>query len=503
MDHNLGTRHLYVALFGSAVDGQMLKHGTDYEVEIVSDNAVLIIFTTAPASGGVVGGICTVASTNAFVDLEINIGQVIGLEPRLQALEENVAALQALIPTGTAAADTLKVQGGTINLARLESFVQAFPSAVAIQGPDSEALQIESLVDLNPALLPPDGGLLPAVLDAKIEDLTVPLPTEADALRGRVFKHVGASEIDLPGGGGRRSLALQPNEYAACDGRYWYRISRVAETEVNFYASDFERELFLIAVTPQDLSLRRSIEVRLGFEVAMMTRRGATLAELQRTARQSSRCQWQILFEWGSFALQAAAAGTTVTVVEAANTITATGLENTPDGSPVRFETTGTLPAPLVVGTTYFTRDTSGATRKLAAALGGAAIDLTDIGTGTHTIVPLVASQNLKSVDWSSTPILSNTFQFGRTPLSKSFGVRIKRSLVSSVDTLTAYTLIMGNEAAAAAAPSSASFALRARLVRFDTEDDRIDATGLVVLKGLDHSVIAGEEPGLVTLGSI
>ena len=48
----------------------------------------------------------------------------------------------------------------------------------------------------------------------------------------------------------------------------------------------------------------------------------------------------------------------------------------------------GTLPAPLVAGAYYYARDCSGNTCKLALTLGGAAIDLADTGSGTHTVAP-------------------------------------------------------------------------------------------------------------------
>lgn len=43
----------------------------------------------------------------------------------------------------------------------------------------------------------------------------------------------------------------------------------------------------------------------------------------------------------------------------------------------------GAVPAPLAVDTPYYVRDTAGATLKLAATAGGAAIDLSDAGTGS------------------------------------------------------------------------------------------------------------------------
>lgn len=58
-----------------------------------------------------------------------------------------------------------------------------------------------------------------------------------------------------------------------------------------------------------------------------------------------------------------------------------------PNGSSVRVSNSGgALPAPLAANTTYFIRDKSGVTAKLAATSGGAAINLTDNGTGTHSV---------------------------------------------------------------------------------------------------------------------
>lgn len=60
------------------------------------------------------------------------------------------------------------------------------------------------------------------------------------------------------------------------------------------------------------------------------------------------------------------------------------------DGTPIRLVGTD-LPAPLVAGTTYYTRDRATNTSKLAATSGGVAIELDDAGSGTlttqHTLV--------------------------------------------------------------------------------------------------------------------
>lgn len=75
-----------------------------------------------------------------------------------------------------------------------------------------------------------------------------------------------------------------------------------------------------------------------------------------------------------------------------ANTLTATGNDFI-DGLPIRLATTSALPAPLMTGTTYYIRDRSGDTFKLAATVGGAAIDLTNTGSGTHTVTDLALDE--------------------------------------------------------------------------------------------------------------
>lgn len=59
------------------------------------------------------------------------------------------------------------------------------------------------------------------------------------------------------------------------------------------------------------------------------------------------------------------------------------------DGTAVTLATEGTAPAPLdaVLGTTYYVRDSDGYTFKLAATLGGAAINITTRGTQRQFII--------------------------------------------------------------------------------------------------------------------
>lgn len=54
--------------------------------------------------------------------------------------------------------------------------------------------------------------------------------------------------------------------------------------------------------------------------------------------------------------------------------------------TPIRFETTGTLPSPLALGTTYYVKAPGGNVFDVATSPGGASINITTTGTGTHYI---------------------------------------------------------------------------------------------------------------------
>lgn len=68
------------------------------------------------------------------------------------------------------------------------------------------------------------------------------------------------------------------------------------------------------------------------------------------------------------------------------------------DALEVTFTTTGTLPAPLTVNTTYWLIRVSASTYKIATsqanALAGTQVDITDAGSGTHTLAVYMSQSN-------------------------------------------------------------------------------------------------------------
>ena len=87
-----------------------------------------------------------------------------------------------------------------------------------------------------------------------------------------------------------------------------------------------------------------------------------------------------------------------------ANTFTMTNIGNgqLPANTPITFTTTGALPSPLQVGTTFYVKISGANVIQFAAAPGGSAIDLTDTGSGT-TVMRIEPGASLS--DWADESI--------------------------------------------------------------------------------------------------
>lgn len=103
---------------------------------------------------------------------------------------------------------------------------------------------------------------------------------------------------------------------------------------------------------------------------------------------------------------------TTVVTMKKASpgVVTYTGADAFVANTAVSFSTTGALPAPLVAGTTYYIKSPKTSTNKfnLSYVPGGAAINLTTAGSGTHTAIVPATSVGTES-KWAEGSMLSLT----------------------------------------------------------------------------------------------
>lgn len=449
-----------------------------YTLTIDSENQFTLSgFASTPTSNQYLVLVTTIGQPATYEAHTHTIAEVTDLQDTLDALSARIAALEALAPTGSS---TTRLATTAVKIAQWpfrSDYFEVYPTRATVERPSEGSLS-ELLGQSFRG-----GGFLPAVHDSSAANLSTILTAgalpAASGYSGAVFLNNANGEITLTGGLGRRSAYLQNSEYVASDGTRWYRVTPYAYT----------------------------------------------------------------------------AAGTTVTANASTDLLTATD-HGLAVGSRVQFTTTGTLPAGLSTSTDYYVIDRTGDTFQVSATLGGSTVNITDTGSGTHTVTqqnetsyyptdferelfafsvnsrqlilkstlelnvglelmtirpdrrareresrvqwsfvieigrfpqttsPATTGLNLSAVTWDRNPVLEQRIIVTPDPTVHTFGLEVLRELVSDVDTLSANALYYGN-AETTWAPYELPFAVRGRLVRFDTEDSVSDPRGLVAISGL------------------
>ena len=523
IDHGLESESVLLLLRVNNSPGAVLRMGTDYTWRIDDNESITVTLlgayaVTPPAAGGLGYTILAMGQASQFNAHTHTIGQIVGLQTVLDAFGADIDLLKSLVPTGALAAETAADKALAVAEWVLPALVEVYPTRtdiasaysasqaktadaanakaaalpVGLQSGASVATPgaLKSLSDIGGNLLPRAGGLLPALHDATTEALSVPLPTSG-TYEGRVFKNQTGSNVDLPGGGGRRGVILKPNEHAAVlveEGRVsWYRVAQAIVGETSWYPTDFERELFMFAVNSRQLRLKKTLTLDFGFEVAIL--------------KANTKAQWVLVIEHGAASEDTSpmSAGTTCTANAANNVVTATAHGLT-EKTPVKFSTTDTLPGGLSADVVYYLRDVGTNAFKLATIPGGPAVDITSTGSGTHTVKAQTGA-NLAAIAWNAVPILEHRIHLTPVACTHTFGCVVKRALVGGEDTLTVSRKLYGSEEASLSVPASANFFLRGRLTRFDTENSQADPKGLVALMGLARAIGGGEAEASSNLG--
>ena len=392
IDHNLATEALHLTLRENEAGGSILRPGIDYETVIAGpDSAEVTLLgyfaSPPPAVGALAVVITTAGPISAFQAHTHTIAQIVGLQTILDAFGEDIAALKALAPAGVLASKAK--DSGLVSSWLLPKLLEIFPARKKVE-PTGEGGLID-LVNEGDSILPRAGGLLAAVHDATAEALPDPLPEPDAGFIGRVFENQGAASVIIPGGLGRRSVDLAPGEFAACDGRVWYRVEQFGDApETSFYPSDFTRELFRFFVNDRQLRLKTALEVQFAIEAAVL--------------KSNTNCQWTVVIE---------------------------------------------------------------------------------LGTAPQDTDPATTGINLQNVVWDQAPALEQRIILTPVPCTHTFGIRVKRYLSGGSETIDLDRLLYGS-AEGGTPPAGANFAVRARLVRFDTENNESDPRGFIGLRGLD-----------------
>jgi hypothetical protein len=101
-------------------------------------------------------------------------------------------------------------------------------------------------------------------------------------------------------------------------------------------------------------------------------------------------------------------------------------------------------------------------------------------GTMPSQTSPATTATNLENIVWSATPMLTQRVIVDRSGTNHRFGVQVLRNALGA---LSANKDFYNFRTAAESVPASANVAIRARLIRFDTENAVTDARGFVALE--------------------
>jgi hypothetical protein len=236
--HNLGTEAFHLTVRENKSAGKVID---GFNAIIASANELTLDFAETeppPAHNSLAIVISSAGPRSAFLAHTHTMAQILGLLDALAGVYARLEAIEDLLPTPNL---LTRREGAISQDIEIPDRTEVFPSARLPKDFDPK-----SLAEGKTDKLPRAAGLLPAIHDATVVPIAVPLPP-ALANAGNVFQNTTTTPLLVPGGLGRRGGYLEPQGYAGSDGRLWYRLSRAAQTN-SFYPLDFERELFLLHI---------------------------------------------------------------------------------------------------------------------------------------------------------------------------------------------------------------------------------------------------------------
>lgn len=252
-----GTTDAYQVDVWQASGSKLRVSPSAYTVARTTANSVTISgFASTPTAGQYVAVVSTYGRPATYQKHNHTIAEITGLQDELDAIDARLDALEVLWPPTPPNRPTA-VTGVSISRTLLPVW--------RVLRARTQPPRVDTLLGYAPYSLtqnpPRPSRLLPAVHDASTESLpAAPLPAPANSYKGRVFT-TGADRTDFPGG-------LKNGDFAACDGREWYRVAKAASAESSYYPVAYDLELFRIAVNEDQLTTRSVAELLFGFEVA-------------------------------------------------------------------------------------------------------------------------------------------------------------------------------------------------------------------------------------------
>lgn len=268
LSHNLGTRDLHVTLRkndgeSAIVDRQFSLDGDDlyisYAVTLDSEDDLTIKFKTPPTANQYVATITTAGPVSAFQAHSHTIEQIEGLQLIIEDLGGRMETLETFVPTSGISSENASTQT-TVASWELPKIFEVFPTRATIDAEDVVSIELDKL--------PRNGGLLPAKYLAGSPTVANTIPTNPS--QNAVYSYTDTSkELSIPGYLGRKGRNVVAPAFYAWDGRGFYQVEKVIDSETVYYPADFSRELFRIHVNEKQLRLNKTFSLDFSFVAAV------------------------------------------------------------------------------------------------------------------------------------------------------------------------------------------------------------------------------------------
>jgi hypothetical protein len=205
-----------------------------------------------------VATITTAGPISAFQAHTHTIEQIEGLNLLLDDIGSRVETLETFIPTaGVSSEDTNQT---TVASWELPEIFEVFPTRATVDAEDVVSIDVEKL--------PRNGGLLPA--KHLTGSLTVANTIPTAPSQSAVYHYTDTTkDLVLPGYLGRKGKNISAPAFYAWDGRGFYQVEKIINSESVYYSSDFSRELFRIHVNEKQLRLNKTFSLDFSFVAAV------------------------------------------------------------------------------------------------------------------------------------------------------------------------------------------------------------------------------------------
>jgi hypothetical protein len=478
--HSLDITNVQVIVTENATPGAFMVAGTDYTWTRDSTNQVTLTWLTGtPTAAQYLVTILGLEQTSFFDAHTHLISEIYGLQDWIDGIEGRLANLE-VNTGGTVGTETGREEEESARWT-LPPVWELYPSNAQPTKPQSGAItdiDLDEEVD-GVKLFGRARGLLPAVHNATVIALPTPVPTASNANAGTVYQNQGSERVLIPGSLGNRSQYAEVGDFVASDGRLLYPVEQYGQYVAHVFTSDFatDDEVFTFA----DLVEGEFLAVNTVVQLTTTTTLPAGLA-----TGTDYRVR-AVNYETGAFGLCLDSDDTNALIVV---TDDGTGVHSITVAAEISYY-------PRHFERTLFTLHVNGdqfRARKnfdLAFAMEAAILKsyvgaqwslMLEIGEARQLTSAGTEGVNMKEIVWRKIPALEQRIVLTNTSTTHRFGCRISRRLLNAVDTITMQNLKYGLLVAGAVPPVGPDFAIRARLGRFDTDDNNSDPRGFVML---------------------